>query len=563
MTYEYFFGPEYKSDFTPCFGDVLQYNLCRAVRLRAWSQNTKSYETIVQRKIITSLPTVLTLSAACAGRKDHEGLALWHSEAGENNHWLPEVIEIEIADDGLVVVRELVHNENTGENSWKVCSGTGSLPASISEVVRESAPNFGGPRKMRYRLDAVVSLIRDDLDSSCPEELKQISGDEGPYGHQVLHVRMTTETKKRIIENQKNEIEKYLKDDQVEFLSRLTLLGSSVEEAVLLKRRDFAVRKLESLPVEQDVAEDDWVLVNGFVVSQTKVDDARSFHVKFREPSLIIFRAVDELDNGPAKSVAIRIRKGEAERENIPPEVIRTSSITDGARSMYSANQSPSVLPCKNDLIAFDAEFVALAEEESTLTLAGSKVVIRETRHALARISILDGRVESALSVILDDYVLPNENVSDYLTRFSGIVSDDLDPKRSQHHLISTRVAYLKLRCLVERGCIFVGHGLQQDFWTANLAVPANQIIDTVEIYHKPAQRYVSLRFLTNFVLKRDMQQDVHDSVEDALAAFELYKKAVELKENGEFDRVLNELYEYGHKNDWKLGVDGEEEEMQ
>jgi PAB-dependent poly(A)-specific ribonuclease subunit 2 len=116
---------------------------------------------------------------------------------------------------------------------------------------------------------------------------------------------------------------------------------------------------------------------------------------------------------------------------------------------------------------------------------------------------------------------------------------------------------------LVERGCIFVGHGLQQDFWTANLAVPANQIIDTVEIYHKPAQRYVSLRFLTNFVLKRDMQQDVHDSVEDALAAFELYKKAVELKENGEFDRVLNELYEYGHKNDWKLGVDGEEEEMQ
>jgi PAB-dependent poly(A)-specific ribonuclease subunit 2 len=56
------------------------------------------------------------------------------------------------------------------------------------------------------------------------------------------------------------------------------------------------------------------------------------------------------------------------------------------------------------------------------------------------------------------------------------------------------------------------------------------------------------------------MQQDVHDSVEDALAAFELYRVAVELKRNGEFDKVLNDLYEYGHKNDWKIGVDDDDD---
>jgi PAB-dependent poly(A)-specific ribonuclease subunit 2 len=144
----------------------------------------------------------------------------------------------------------------------------------------------------------------------------------------------------------------------------------------------------------------------------------------------------------------------------------------------------------------------------------------------------------------------------DYLTRFSGIVSKDLNPKQSPHHLIGTRAAYLKLRFLMERGCIFVGHGLQQDFWTVNLAVPASQIIDTVAIYHKPSQRYVSLRFLTNFVLKRDMQQDVHDSVEDAMAAYELYAKALELKQKGEFEKLLDDLYELGQKTDWKLGVD-------
>ena len=81
------------------------------------------------------------------------------------------------------------------------------------------------------------------------------------------------------------------------------------------------------------------------------------------------------------------------------------------------------------------------------------------------------------------------------------------------------------------------------------------QIIDTVEIYHRPAQRYISLRFLTNFVLKRDMQQDVHDSVEDAMAAFELYEKAIQWKEEGIFGQKLQEIYAHGQKTDWKLGV--------
>lgn len=107
----------------------------------------------------------------------------------------------------------------------------------------------------------------------------------------------------------------------------------------------------------------------------------------------------------------------------------------------------------------------------------------------------------------------------------------------------------------VSRGCIFLGHGLSQDFLTVNLYVPPSQIIDTVEIYHKERQRYISLRFLTNYVLKRDMQQDVHDSIEDAKAALELYKRATELFEDNSFDNFLEKLYEHGVKVEWSLGV--------
>lgn len=98
---------------------------------------------------------------------------------------------------------------------------------------------------------------------------------------------------------------------------------------------------------------------------------------------------------------------------------------------------------------------------------------------------------------------------------------------------------------------------MSQDFATANIFVPPSQIIDTVEIFHLPKMRYISLRFLVNYLLKRDMQQDIHDSIEDARAAFDLYLKAVEYRKSGEFGKVLREIYDFGRKTEWKLGVGG------
>ena len=92
-----------------------------------------------------------------------------------------------------------------------------------------------------------------------------------------------------------------------------------------------------------------------------------------------------------------------------------------------------------------------------------------------------------------------------------------------------------------------------------NLVVPNQQIIDTVEIFHQDRMRFISLRFLANYILGRDMQRDTHDSVEDALAAYEIYLKALELKEKGTFGKVLIDLYDFGRKTDWKLGVDATE----
>jgi len=118
----------------------------------------------------------------------------------------------------------------------------------------------------------------------------------------------------------------------------------------------------------------------------------------------------------------------------------------------------------------------------------------------------------------------------------------------------------------VDRGCIFVGHGLSKDFriiseWFTSLSpsnltgasidifVPPEQVIDTVDLYYlKGRQRRLSLRFLSWFVLHEHIQTDTHDSIEDAHSALNLYKAYYDFEAQGVFDQKLEELYKEGRQ---------------
>ena len=497
------------------FGDLLHHSLCRETRLRAWNSKTKAYETIIQRKIVTSLPKILTVSCSCAGRKEEDGLWIWRADDGEP--WLPEMVEVELKDNGSIVVKQLRLDDDGGEQ-WVAFEGRSSLPEAVAKLVA----NASKPQRRLYRLDVVLSFINESTES-----------EDEVTGHHVLHARLPPSYKTRILTAQQARASEVLDKERDK---KLLVLTADVAPEIF-QNRGHRARTLLAASSEEKCSE--WILCNGFAVSETVVEDARAFHVPFKEPCLIMFRSMDETTTDDSISQT---------NISLPTHVMNARPLNTASSKSYK----PFNFDClkAGKLLAFDAEFVSVQEEETTLLESGSKVVSRDTRHALGRISVIDCETRQP---IIDDHVLPRERVVDYLTRFSGIVAEDLDPSQTSRNLISTRSAYLKLRFLSEQGCVFVGHGLKQDFSTVNMVVRPEQILDTVEIYHQPGMRYISLRFLANYVLGRDMQQDIHDSIEDAMASFELYEKALEWKEKGIFDHKLQEIYSYGQSMDWKV----------
>lgn len=156
----------------------------------------------------------------------------------------------------------------------------------------------------------------------------------------------------------------------------------------------------------------------------------------------------------------------------------------------------------------------------------------------------------------IDDYITIKEKVVDYLTSYSGITPDDLDitkAKQRGHNLVPLRIAYKKIWILLNLGCKFLGHGLKQDFRVINIHVPKAQVIDTSDLFFiRERLRKLSLQFLAHTLLKEDIQQSTHDSIEDARTALKLYRKYQEFDEAGVLDTMLQEIYAKGVASNFK-----------
>lgn len=159
---------------------------------------------------------------------------------------------------------------------------------------------------------------------------------------------------------------------------------------------------------------------------------------------------------------------------------------------------------CPENLIALDCEMVGIGKSKS---------------NALARCSVVDYYG----NVLYDQYIKPSKSITDYRTKWSGILP------RHMTHAIPFKVARKQILSVIKEN-IIIGHSLHFDFKILKISRRKHQIRDTSHslmlrnIAGFPLNQTASLKRLSSAILGRQIQVDTHCSVEDSVAAMDLYR---------------------------------------
>lgn len=153
----------------------------------------------------------------------------------------------------------------------------------------------------------------------------------------------------------------------------------------------------------------------------------------------------------------------------------------------------------------------------------------------LTRVSVVNFQAE----VVYDTYVKPAEQITDYVTRYSGITEETL-----KNETTTLKDVQEKLLSIISSQDILIGHSLESDLNVMRIRHP--RVIDTsivYEHYRGPPFRN-ALKWLANNFLGRSIQEGEksgkgHSSVEDLLACLDLVK--LKLLKGPDFGAIMEE----------------------
>ncbi|KAL8697836.1 MAG: hypothetical protein Q9201_006905 [Fulgogasparrea decipioides] len=194
-----------------------------------------------------------------------------------------------------------------------------------------------------------------------------------------------------------------------------------------------------------------------------------------------------------------------------------TQTTERGWVDTQAANLEAGVVPDK------DVEKGSLNAGRTILAMDCEMCKVDGDDAALTRISLVGWDSE----VVMDELVKPDKPIVDYLTQFSGITAESLDP-------VTTTLADIQKRLLgiLTSQTILVGHSLHFDLEALKLTHPF--IIDTSILYQHPRGPPLkpSLKWLAQKYLAREIQKGHgsvgHNSIEDSRACLDLVKMKCE-----------------------------------
>ncbi|XP_063236663.1 PAN2-PAN3 deadenylation complex catalytic subunit PAN2 [Bacillus rossius redtenbacheri] len=488
------------------FSDVVLRSLATEKDTRAWCEECRRYQPTRQVRRVRSLPPVLAMNCGLDNPKDK---AFWQTQM---DLLVRKALEKSPGAGAGSRGRPCRYGANCSRHGCRFSHGRSSEATAVPGASHLYHTHSWLPLHLRLALRTDGNLHAEDVPPSR-------AGTPAPDSVEQFEQSVTYD---------------------------LSAVVCFVNDPLNGERRNLVGLIRSSPEPGQDPAcppEGQWHIFNDFSIVPIPAQEAAWFNLEWKVPCVLYWvdRALPPEPSAPRSPLS----------EDVFCEDVCLARNRAGAVTFTPL--APGEMPGKGDLVAMDAEFVTLNQEEAELRSDGKMSTIKPCHMSVARITCVRGYGPLEGTPFIDDYISTQEQVVDYLTQFSGISPGDLDANFSSKHLTTLKSTYQKLRFLVDNGVTFVGHGLSNDFRVINLVVPANQVIDTVSLFHLPHQRMVSLRFLAWHFLGLKIQSVTHDSVEDARTALRLYRRYLRLVEEGSVRAELLKLYEVGASLQWKV----------
>lgn len=542
------------------FCELLENSLSRDLDVtRAYCETSKEFETMSQRRELKTLPNMLLLGC--------------NTKVSQSVAWWCDVNSTSFGGSGV----ESIRAPSSETELERVAQETMKSPGRLLESIRVE---IEGQDIRVTNLEEAASDMSEDGERSFgfdseekPEEIKVHSGQsteddtqaEYDLSFVIAYIPPTSEEAAfsdgvySISGNQQGHLVSYIKVP--ESYKDQKIARGVVKPHDIVNRT--SIDEHEQEPQWNGIASGSsgeaqavdervsckWYCFNDFVITPCDgFEEVRAFDPRWKVPCLLAYVRRDV-----GARMEVYGDKKEECRHDVR-EVIGSES-KNRAVGLFDDEETPG----PGTLFALDCEFVMTARDEAEIWGDGTRRVVSPAKMALGRVSVIRASGPRKGLPIIDDYVHVTEGIVDYLTRYSGLKEGDCDPNRSSFTVNSLKTVYKRLRCLVDVGCVFIGHGLKKDFRIINFVVPPHQVIDTVVLYRAARKRLLGLRFLTTTLLRDEIQTTTHDSIEDADAAMRLYDLYKRICKDGsdpipmkQFSRLLQTLYSYGFQHNFR-----------